>query len=185
MKQSEGEIFIYLSDVERIEAKSEGEGEFCVPVGKCRTQDFLQRSLAPVVQEIGEEGCQQTKHDASGQIYKIYGIVAVMQKRHALVAECGERGETATEACGEEQACLGREVPLLGILIEQSDEEATQDVDDERGPGEKDAFITRVERHVPPHHAGEEAQGAACASSQKYEQQFLHLSLRYDPERFV
>lgn len=72
--------------------------------------------------------CQQSSDDAQCQIEGIQTIVARLQHGEPFVGECAECGEATAESHGEHQSHVGIPLHLLGIGIEETDEETAEDV---------------------------------------------------------
>ena len=64
--------------------------------------------------EKERNGCgKKTKDNTQRNIGEKSACVARADERESLIAECGERGETATQTCCEQEARLWRQAPTL------------------------------------------------------------------------
>ena len=84
----------------------------------------------------GNEAEGEAQHDVSGQHQRM-----IAGQHVALLHECGERGETTAQTCGEQQPCVRPKTPErtigLGQTGEEANEQTTEDVDHEGAGGKR------------------------------------------------
>ena len=103
---------------------------------KSRRLDFMDFLLPHLDQELTEVDGQQTQHDAESRVENEVKEFLIPQQHEILVHERGKGREPTAQSHGEEQAQVPvKHVTPLEQPVEETDQETTRDVDEERSCG--------------------------------------------------